>query len=582
MNRWQALRPALAILASQRRAMVLGSLLLLLTALSGIGLLALAGWFITATGVTALLVAAGTAAQLNIYAPGAGIRAFALIRTASRYFERVQNHDAVLRLLASARSLVFSGLATQPLEQLNQLHSGVRLNRLTADVDSLDQLYLRCLAPTLVALLSLGLIGLLLGIWQPWLGLALVLALLPAMTGLALLGDHHGTRLGEALVRSRERTRQQLIESVQGLPELRASGAWPEHQQQLAGRLARLQRTQTRTLRGAASAEALAGWLVQIAAVAVLGAALWLYQQDLVSAAVATLMPLAVMGLAEVLTPVPAAFVRLGQARAATGRLAPFLEAGSRADPQTTAGQQPTAELVPAFTDQADSTRHTPAGHPAEPPPSLQIEQLTLIHPGRLGPVMREFSLQVEPGEHVALIGPSGCGKSSLADACATLLPPAAGRILLDGTAVDQLPETRRFSLLGYLRQQTELFDASIRSNLLLAAPTAAPDRLWWALERVALAEHVAGLPEGLETWIGEHGMRLSGGQARRLALARLLLQAPTMVVLDEPLAGLDAATASIVAANLEQWLRGRTALLLAHAPEALPAVDRVLPFPHP
>lgn len=548
------LRPWLRYLGAERRRLLIGSGLLLVTTVSGIGLLALSGWFITASAMAGFLATFGVAIQLNIYAPGGGIRAFAVVRTVSRYFERVANHDAVLRLLAHLRTQVFAALARQPLARLGQLHSSTLLNRLTVDVDSLDNLYLRCLAPALIALLAILLVTLLTGLFAPVLGGLLAVTLLTGAAVIAWLGQRLGRQLGEDLTAARERSRLELMEALQGLAELRAHGLWPQWFDRLQSRLKGLQRLQFRSARLAALAEAASGWLVQIVAVMALAGALALHRQDLIGTAVTTLIPLAVLGLGEALGPVASAFLRLGQTRAAAARLNTQM-APSGAMPDSSRIQMPET---------------------AQP---LQLDGVTLQYPQALTPVVQHYCLQVAAGQRLAIIGPSGCGKSSLANACAGLMAPASGQITFGGVAIDTIPEQQFHTHLGYLTQQTQLFDDSIAANLRLGRADATDRELHEALARVELAEFVADLDQGLNTWVGENGVRLSGGQARRVGLARLLLHDPSLVVLDEPLTGLDAQTAARVSAHLDRWLVGRTVLMFGHAAEVLPPAERVLPF---
>ena len=177
----------------------------------------------------------------------------------------------------------------------------------------------------------------------------------------------------------------------------------------------------------------------------------------------------------------------------------------------------------------------------------------------------------------MVLHGPSGAGKSTVLDLLAGLAAPEAGRATIGGAEAGALPEAARFRALAYLTQRTELFADTVAANLRIADPQAPEQRLWAALEAAGLAERIRSAPRGLDEWVGEGGSRLSGGEARRLALARVWLTDAPVVLLDEPLRGLDAGTAALVARRLAPWLAGRTAVIVSHEPDAAPPHHRRL-----
>lgn len=539
--------PWLGLLGRHRLRLLVGSVLVFATLASAIGLLALSGWFITATGVTALLWAGGPRQPFDVYLPGGGIRFFALARTVSRYFERLYNHDTVLRLLADLRTQHFAALARLDGATLGRWRSAQWLNRLTADIDTLDTLYLRLLAPPAAALLGIGLVALLAGLQHPGLGpalLGLMLPLLVAVTwGMALWGQGlAGTRVEEL-----DRLRLQAIEQLQGLPELSAAGVLGLHQQALLQRSAQLLRAQRRLQWRTAVGQALASLGVLAGALLVLVVGLLSVQQGSMTGPGAVMLTLATLALSEGLGGLPAAFAQYGATRAAASRL----------------NEQ-----------QALRSRLVAAAEPLPVPqrPALHWHGVGLGHAG-----MSDLDLYIRPGERVVLVGPSGCGKSSLATLAARLVDPDAGAVQADGIDLRDLELDQWRARLGYLTQHTELLHASVADNLRLARPDASDEELWAALETADLADLIECLPEGLNTWIGELGRQLSGGEGRRLALARVLLKDAPVVILDEPFSGLDAATRDRILPRLEAWLEGRSTLILGHAAEQLPRADRVL-----
>ena len=211
------LRPYIAMLRPYRGRLLLGGALMLLTAASGIGLLALSGWFITATAVTGALLAAGAAARLDIYIPGGGIRTFAVTRTAARYFERIFNHDVVLRLLRDLRGHTFKRLAGLAPAALGALRSGELLNRLTTDIDRLDGLYLRGLAPPVVAALAVLITVALLALGSSLVALTALVILSVAGLLVGIGAWHHGQPLTRHLAGASADLRASLVDHLRGI-----------------------------------------------------------------------------------------------------------------------------------------------------------------------------------------------------------------------------------------------------------------------------------------------------------------------------------------------------------------------------
>ncbi|AGM40249.1 ABC transporter-like protein [Spiribacter salinus M19-40] len=556
------LMPYLRMLRPYRGRLMVGAALMLATAAAGIGLLALSGWFITATAVTGALLAAGVAARLDIYVPGGGIRAFAVTRTVARYFERIFNHDVVLRLLRDLRGRVFAQLAALPPMAMTRLRSGELLNRLTTDIDRLDGLYLRGLAPPLIAALALMISAALLAIGSPAIALLTLLLLGGIGALIAHRAWHQGRALTQALAQAGADLRANLLDHLRGLAELKAFGSLDHHQARVMAFDRRERAHEARLAQSIATGEAVLHGAVQTVAVAVLLAALTLYSSGAISGPVAVMMPLAVLALLEPLGVLPGAGLHMARARASAERLdAEHNTATSTAtDHSTSASGEPT--VPPAFTHHAA--------------PAIEMHHVSLIR-GAGARVLADLDLTIAAGEHLGIVGVSGGGKSSLAALLSAQLAPDSGTIHIDGVPIAHQDRETLHAHLGYLTQQTDCFSGTVASNLRLADPDADDGRLWSVLEALALAPFVRAQPDGLDTWIGESGVQLSGGQARRIALGRLLLRNPSLVILDEPLSGLDEDTSEQVRIHLERWLKGRTTLILGHNTQALPAVDRRL-----
>lgn len=547
MNSRTALRRVLALFFAERRRMLLGGAgLAALTVAAGIGLLGLSGWFVTAT---ALAGASATAAwTFDIFAPGAGVRLLALGRTASRYGERLVTHDATLAVLAGLRERLFRGWAAPQAARQLLARPARLLFRLTADIDALDSLYLRVLVPAVSGLASALVAGLAVGHWvHPALGATLAVLLLGAGLGLPLLIARRADRPSRRRAHALEALRARTVDLVAGQTTLLMAGRLPA--QQAAVRAAdacqaqaddHLNRLDLRAGLGLATTGSLllAGTLVAVAAAVEAGR---------IGVPMAALAMLMVLGAVEPFAALRRGALELGRSAMAARRLAPRL-----AQADAASGVQAQAGITPAL----------PPGR------LLQASDLQLRHPGAAHDAVQIDRLVLADGERVALVGPSGSGKSTLLAAIAGELAPAAGRLQVAAP-------------LSLLTQRTELFQDSLRDNLRLAAPDATDARLQAALQAAGLAAHVATLPAGLDTPLGEGGQGLSGGQQRRLALARLLLRPAQLWLLDEPTEGVDAATAADILQRLSD-APGRPAWLMAtHLRREAAHADRLLVMQH-
>ena len=543
------LRPWLKLMAAQRGRLLGGAILMALTVFSAIGLLSVSGWFITGTALTGLLFAVGIRAAFDIYTPGAAIRTFAVSRTVTRYLERLFNHDTVLRILADLRTAVFRQLTQLDASEFRKLRASEWLNRLTSDIDTLDNLYLRLLAPPVVAAAGIGLLGILSAVFLPTLTLPLMLGL-----GLLLLAITWGLarisrRASHALTAQLEQLRIKTVEQLQGLSELASYHTLAQHQHQLLAEEARLQAQQSSIQRQVAWANAFSTFGVQLAAILTLSMALFAFNQGHISGPVAVMLPLAVLALGEAFASLPKAFGHWGATVAAAERL-----------------QQPTPVQPSAAAPLTLSPWQT-----------LTFAAVTHQYPKALNTALAPFNLTVHAGDRIGIVGVSGSGKSTLAQLCAGLLIPTTGEILIDGSAMNLAHHQPWLAQLGYLTQYTDLFNESVANNLRIAQPNADDDALWTVLDAVGLAQFVRTLPQQIDTPMGEAGKQFSGGEARRIALARLMLKDPALVLVDEPFSGLDDANAQSISAVLEQWLVGRTLIAFGHSAAALPRVDRLL-----
>jgi ATP-binding cassette subfamily C protein CydC len=509
------------------------------TILTGIALLGLAGWFIAATALAGL---AGAGLSFNFFAPSAGIRFLALARTGSRYAERLVTHDASLRFLAVLRVDLFRGLATQKAPSLVRWRGAEMLQRLTSDVDALDNLYLRLILP--VAVLVLTAVALLLALLQIGWGVAgTIAALLVGGLATAVSAGAWTRKAARRLAAAQEALRVRSVDLVRTQTDLAVSGSL-RAQKQSALKAARAMAGAARNLD---AADLVSGAMLSLLGATALLAMFLLaageFQAGRIDGPVLVLAVLVTLAAAEAVAPLRRGALEFGRTALAARRLAPLLEKRTL-DGLSAAGGAKTSP-----------TR----------PPVIAFHEVGFRYAVDRLPVLAGLSLTVEPGERIAVTGMSGSGKSTLLAMIAGLVEPTAGRICMGGRPLGEIPAPERVASIGLLTQRTELFCDTIAGNLRVAAPEAGDAQLWAALAAVELDAKVRGLPGRLQARLGEGGSGLSGGEARRLALARIILKSAPVWLLDEPTAGLDEALAARVMANLMRKAGTATIIVAAH-----------------
>ncbi|MCL6297361.1 thiol reductant ABC exporter subunit CydD [Streptomyces kronopolitis] len=527
-------------------ALLLGSLALG----CAVGLMATSGWLISR--------AAQQPPVLYLMVAVTATRAFGIGRAVFRYAERLVAHDAVFRMLADVRVAVFRRLERLAPAGLAGRRRGDLLSRLVADVDAVQDYFLRWLLPVGAAVLvgagAVGFTGWLL----PQAGAILAAGLLLAGVGVPLLSGALARRAERQLAPARGRLSTRVVEVLTGTAELTVAGALTARTEAVRRADRDLTALAARSAAVAGTGAGLSALLCGLttAAASVAGVqAVHAGRLEGVALAVVVLTPLAAF---EAVTGLPLAVQYRRRTRHAAERVFEVLDA-----------PEPVRE--PA----------EPADAPATPFP-LVVRGMTARHPGQDRPALDGVGFTLRPGRRLAVVGTSGSGKTTLAQVLLRFLDQESGTYTLAGTAARELAGDAVRRLVGLCAQDAHLFDSSLRENLRLArrdrsVPDGADQDLWDALGRARLADWVRGLPDGLDTMVGEHGARLSGGQRQRLALARALLADFPVLVLDEPAEHLDLATADALTADLLAATEGRTTVLITHRLTGLDAVDEVL-----
>ncbi|KAB2725240.1 thiol reductant ABC exporter subunit CydC [Brucella intermedia] len=534
MNGFQSLQPILRLFFRTKGTTLLaGIATATVTVLAGIALLGLSGWFITATAIAGMSIA--TAAVFDVFAPAAGIRLLAILRTGSRYLERLVTHNATLAILAALREKLFRSWARPSAANTLLKRPARLLFRLTADIDALDSLYLRVVVPVGAALATALVAGIALGLMNPVFGLVVAIILLAAGLCIPLAAARRSEKSMRRRAKGTEALRARTVDLVAGQTELLMAGRLADQKLALAhadGYIAasdrRLNRIEIVTGAGfgIVHASLLAGGLVAVGL---------LMQSETIGAPVAALGMLVILGAMEPFSALRRGAMELGRTVLAAKRVAPQL----------------TDEAAPAAPQR-------PVNGTA-----VQLKSVSVRHEGAERDALKSITLDIAAGERVAIVGTSGAGKS-------TLFSLLAGEIQATQGSVAVLP-TR------LLTQRTELFQDSLRDNLRLARADAGDHELMDALDAAGLGTFIRELPAGLDAMLGEGGLGLSGGQARRLALARLFLTDAPLWLLDEPTEGLDSATADDVLERLKARAGSRTLLIATHIRREARICERII-----
>lgn len=522
-------------------ALLLGSLALG----SAVGLMATSGWLISR--------ASQQPPVLYLMVAVTATRAFGIGRAVFRYAERLVSHDAVLRMLADTRVAVYRRLERLAPAGLRTTRRGDLLSRLVADVDALQDYWLRWLLPVGAALVvSAGSVG-----FTAWLlpeaGAVLAAGLLAAGVGVPLVTSAVARRAERRLAPARGVLATHVTDLLTGTAESTVAGALKGRTEQVRRADSALTRIASRAATATALGDALTSLLsgLTVAATALVGAqGVADGRLDGVVMAVVVLTPLAAF---EAVLGLPLAVRYRQRVRRSAERVYEVLDA-----------PEPVREP------------EEPCPAPLSPFPVV-VRDLAARHAGQDRDALARVDLTLDEGRRIAVVGPSGSGKTTIAQVLLRFVDAAAGSYTLGGVDAYALDGDDVRRLVGLCAQDAHLFDSSVRENLLLARKDATEDDLRGALARARLLDWAESLPDGLDTLVGEHGARLSGGQRQRLALARALLADFPVLVLDEPAEHLDLPTADALTADLLAATEGRTTLLITHRLAGLDAVDEVI-----
>lgn len=532
--------------------LLLGAFLASLTVLANVGLLAISGWFLAA------MAAAGIAGvQMNYFTPAGVIRFLAIVRTASRYGERMINHNATFLLLSEIRVKMFKTLSQLNNVDLAMTRSSDLFNRLQNDVDALDKFYLNVLLPIIVALISIPIVMAFMAMYNAdvallcFISLMIIGVLLPALLSHKLRQQAHAeTQLSAEL-------RSELADTLSGARELavyQAHAAQLAHCDSLSKQYNSLLYNRHKAI---ANSNGLSTLVIQLTMLASVFMIIPLVATATMKNVELAMLALFVLASFETVLTLPSAFIELPNALSAAQRLF-TLE-----DKLEEHNEQKQAHAIP----------HSALG--------LEFKNVIYRYQGATSNALNEINLSIASGSKLALVGASGSGKTTLVNLLTGLWPIQSGTLELttkeNTFELSKLSHQQRFKCMTIVAQQHHIFDGTLRENLRYAAFDATDEMLIEACEQAELGSWLSNLKDGLNTRLGTAGRKLSHGQSRRVAIAQALLRQGNLIILDEPTESLDNHTKQNLLTTLEKIWADKTMLTITHDPAMLSRVDKVI-----
>lgn len=512
----------------------LGMVLAFATLFASIGLLTLSGWFLAAAAVAGLTI---TRETFNYMLPGAFVRGFAMGRTASRWGERVVSHNATFKVLTDLRIYFFQKLAPLIPGRVSNLRDADLLNRLVADIDAMDHVYLRLISPVIVG--TLGIIGLTL--FMCWfdlsVGLTLGGILLVLLFTWPVLFYKLGKRNGTELTLHKAHLRVTTLDWLQGYTELTLFGAESRYRQAIYDAQIKLIKNQWINAHFSGLAQALLmlanGWMLLLI--------LWIAADGVAGQSpdpMIAMVAFATMANFELLMPIAGAFQHLGQTLTSARRLNEVILA------------------EPDVRFRQEKTRHSGQY-------DVRFDAVSFRYPDSEQKVLRQVSLDIPAGHKVAIVGQTGSGKSTMLQLLTRYWDPQQGQVSIAGTDLKEWNESDLRKAISVVSQRVDVLNGTLRDNLLMAKPQAEDKELAEVLRQVGLGKLLED--KGFDDWLGDGGRQLSGGEKRRIGIARALLHNGEILLLDEPTEGLDKQTEQSILALFHQHFRGKTVLFITH-----------------
>jgi ATP-binding cassette subfamily C protein CydC len=511
---------------------------------ASVGLMAMSAYLISKAALTTAVVDLALAIT--------AVRFFAISRAALRYVERYITHLTTFRILTHLRTWFYTAVEPLAPARLLVYRSGDLLARIMADMETLENFYIRVIVPPLVAVLVTAFACTILGLFNVWLAAALFIFLLLTGVALPLATGWLSRQPGAEMITTRAALNATLVDEIQGIADVLAFGQSELFESRTRQLTDDLNRVQERLALVRGLGNGLSALFTGLAGLAVLWLAIPLVTGGDIGGVYLALLPLTAVAAFEAVQPLAQAWQVLEQSQTAAQRLFELIDAS------------------PAVLD---------PDQPAQPPTrfGLQVQNLCFRYAPKLPLALDDISFSVAPGERAAIVGPSGAGKSTLVNLLVRFWDYEEGHIYLDGRDLRDYRADDVRTMIAVVSQQTHLFNSTIRDNLRLAKADASEDEIIAACRQAQIHDFIEHLPLGYSTPVGENGLLLSGGERQRLSLARAILKDAPILVLDEATAHLDAVTERKLLHALEIFVAGRTTLIIAHHQPILAHCDKVL-----
>jgi ATP-binding cassette subfamily C protein CydCD len=536
--------------------------------LCGIGLLSTSAFIISAAALHPSIAAL----QVAIV----GVRFFGIFRGISRYLERVTSHQVTFKLLAQLRVWFYQSIEPLAPARLMTVHSGDLLSRIVGDISVLENFYVRGVAPPLTAILVTISMMLFLLAFNPWLSLMSVFFLAIGGILLPLVSLNFSKEAGAQAVQRRAQLSISLIDGIQGLADLTVFTRLAQYKQVIKTKSRTLSQADEQISKLNAVLSGLLNFNANIALWTVLIFGSWSVQQGMLNPVLLGVICLAVLASFEAVQPLPQVVAGLRKDVEAAKRLLVVVE------PEPVI--MPSVEYLLEPKNYALEVKRLSFSYPSQLENQLnRSDSLSSLDERNNLPseVLSDISFSVKPGEHIAIVGPSGAGKSTLVSLLMRFWDYKAGNILFGGKEIHlYAPESLR-RWLNVISQSPYLFSGTIRENLLLAKPDAAAAELDHAILQAHLQDFIASLPDGLQTWIGEQGLRISAGERQRLILARAFLRDAPVLILDEATSNLDSLLEQKILAEIQRFCLERARLTITHRLVGLEEANEILVLNH-
>ena len=531
--------------------MLLGIFLSLITAMANVGLLALSGWFIS---IMAIAGVAGIT-EINYFTPSASIRGLAIARTAGRYIERVVSHEATFRLLAELRQWFYNKLEPLAPAILQRYQSGDILSRISADINTLENFYIRIISPIVVAIIAFVFYAFFLVRYDNCLFIAELSLLIIAGIITPIIINRLAKKSGERLNKTSSTLRISAIDSVQGMGELLIYGASKNHIEKTSSISKELIKDQETQAKLAGFSQGFIGFCANITMWLILIISIPLIRNGSLEPAHLAMLALFALASFEVVLPLPLAFQLLPQVLAAGQRLFEIVD---------------NSPLVTEPNSESPTPKHM----------DIIFNDVSFAYDDTIKKGIQNCSFTLNTGQKLAIIGPSGIGKSTIVQLLNRFWQQhqnSKGSIQFGGYPIEEYHGEDIRQYFSVLPQQNLLFNNTIKNNLLLANPQATDEQLDSVCKIAQIDSFIHNQSDGYNTWVGEAGLQLSGGQARRIALARALLKDAPILILDEPGEGLDAETENDMLQAVFNAYPDKSILLITHKKAGLDLVDKTI-----